>query len=175
MMASLQTVPLVAPDQARIDYLRNAGVTIKAMTRPSIMMMAMGSKAADGVFRADDGGDKWLAFPQQTDVVFWRPQDNAFATAFNRAFALGEDLIDNAGTYSIGGALTVFTEPLAWLLARRDGIVVLPSQWHRAFDRLRDAPRIALAEPLLPTYRRWMKPSWMPQLSVLRHARSSAA
>jgi hypothetical protein len=42
------------------------------------------------------------------------------------------------------------------------------------FDRLRDAPRIALAESLLPLYRRHMKPTRTPELFIISDKRKAA-
>ncbi|WP_287205134.1 hypothetical protein [Mesorhizobium sp.] len=95
-----------------------------------------------------------------------------FATYANRAFALGQAVIDEAATYSFDCALNVFDNPISWLLAKRDGIVVL--DWTRASDRLRDAPRIALAESLLPLYRRHMEPARTPELFIISGKRRAA-
>ena len=52
---------------------------------------------------------------------------------------------------------------LAWAVdAASDGIVIL--DWSRAFDRLRDAPRIAMGESLLPLYKQHMRPCRMPEV-----------
>jgi hypothetical protein len=45
--------------------------------------------------------------------------------------------------------------------------------WTRAFDRLRDAPRIAIEEELLPLYRRFMKPARVPDLFVIAGERKA--
>lgn len=81
-------------------------------------------------------------------------------------------MIYNPGTYSFNCALNIFVDPLDWLRAKRDGIVVL--DWTRAFDRLRDAPRIALAESLVPKYERYMRPAHMPKLFVISNKRRAA-
>jgi hypothetical protein len=43
-----------------------------------------------------------------------------------------------------------------------------------AFDRLRDCPRIAVAEHLLPLYRRHMQPASMPELLIIPEQRRAA-
>jgi hypothetical protein len=80
--------------------------------------------------------------------------------------------MDDASTYAFDCALNIFSSPLDWLRAERDGIVVI--DWSRAFDRLRDAPRITIAEELLPLYRRQMKPRSMPELFVIQAERRAA-
>lgn len=164
MNASRSEVWLATLSQADLDWLIREGVSTAAMVQPSAMMIATGSMAADRLFEHDEDGERWLAFEEAEDFVFWQPRRGTIATYANRAFALGEDAIDNPGTYAFDCALNIFASPLDWLRVRRDGIVVL--DWNRAFDRLRDAPRIAIAEPLLPLYRRHMKPARMPEVSV---------
>jgi len=119
-------------------------------------------------------GDRWYAFPVSAadDIVFWQKETGKIAIWTGRAFALGEEIIWDASTYSFDCALNIFSDPLDWLRARRDGIVVL--DWYRAFDRLRDAPRIAVTEDILPLYRRHMKPLRTPRLLVIPSGRRAA-
>jgi hypothetical protein len=177
MMAARQNCPLVCPTQADLDGFRRAGVDVLTLATPIAMKVASGNHAQDGLFEADSGGDNWFAFEELVtdDIVFWDRRTGALTSWSGRAFALGEELIDQAATYSLDCALNIFADPLDWLRARRDGIVVLPECWPLAFDRLRDCPRIAIVEPLLPAYRRWMKPSRLPELAVLRSLRRAAA
>jgi hypothetical protein len=172
MNASRPEISLAAPSQAEINWLIRQGVSTTAMVRPIAMMVTIGSRASHGLFDNSDGGERWLAFEQEDDCVFWQPRQGAFATYAGRAFALGEDIIDNPGTYSFDCALNIFSDPLDWLRAKRDGIVVL--DWASAFDRLRDLPRIAIVETLLPLYRRHMQPPHMPELFVIPGRRQAA-
>ena len=151
--------------QSDINWLLAKGVTTHALVHPVGIQLAIGARAADGRFEEASEGDAWLRFEEEEDEVFWHPQTGAFATSDGRAFALGEDAICNAGTYAFDCCLTLFTSPLDWLRAKRDGCVVF--DWSRAFDRLRDCPRIAVPEELLPDYRQHMKPSQMPELFVI--------
>jgi hypothetical protein len=169
MNASRPDILLACPDAAEIEGLRRVGVDIMALATPWAMKVAHGYRAADNRFESYVSGERWLAFERLdfTDIVFWHRPTNRLTTWCGRTFALGEEVIDDPATYSFDCALNIFADPLEWLRARRDGIVVLPSQWHRAFERLRDAPRIAIAESLLPTYRRFMKPAHMPELSII--------
>ena len=139
---------------------------------PTEMMMATGAKASDGLFEHADGGERWYAFEEDEDFVFWHREHGALATYANRAFALGENVIHQASTYAFDCRLNIFASPLDWLRAGRDGIVVL--DWIRAFDQLRDAPRIAIAESLLPLYRRHMRPARMPELFVISEKERAA-
>jgi hypothetical protein len=172
MMTAHSEVWLDPLDQAHIDYLRHAGVTVPAMINPTPVMMATGACAHDGLFDHHPDGQPWFAFEEQEDWVFWDPRQSQFATYANRVFALGQAVIAEAATYSFDCALNVFDNPVDWLLAKRDGIVV--QDWPRAFDRLRDAPRIALAETLLPLYRQHMKPARTPELFIVSGKRRAA-
>lgn len=172
MKASRSEVWLDPLDQMHIDYLRRAGATVPAMINPTAIMTATGACSHDGLFDHHPTGEPWFAFEEQDDWVFWDPRQGKLATYANRAFALGQAVIDEAATYSFDCALNVFDNPISWLLAKRDGIVVL--DWTRAFDRLRDAPRIALAESLLPLYRRHMKPARTPELFIISGKRRAA-
>jgi hypothetical protein len=142
------------------------------MIRPTITMMTSGVRHQDGRFDFVADGPRWLAFEEDEDFVFWQPRTGELATAEGRTFALGEALIDDAWTYSFDCSLNIFKSPLEWLQAKRDGIVVV--DWPSAFDRLRDCPRVAVAEAMLFNYRRHMKPPRMPEVYVIPE-RSRAA
>lgn len=174
MNASRPYPPLACPSQSELDWLMKADVAIGTLVEPVPMQVAAGYVAHDGLFEPDASGYRWLAFedPDADDIVFWQPRRRLMACWTGRAFALGQDVVDRAATCSFDGTLNIFDDPLDWLRARRDGIVVL--DWSQAFDRLRDTTSIAIAETLLPTYRRFMKPSRMPQLFVIPN-RSDAA
>jgi hypothetical protein len=137
------------------------------------MLVATGAVGHEGRIEAAPTGGRWLAFEQDDDTVFWQPRSANFATDCGRAFALGEDIIDNPGTYAFDCSLNIFADPLDWLRAGRDGIVVL--DWRRAFERLRDAPRVAVVEELFARYTRSMKPGRLPEVTVLRSLRRRAA
>ena len=117
--------------------------------------------------------DRQLAFyePLSDDVVLWRLETGEMSSLHGRAFALGEENILNAGTYSLDRRLMVYDNPLQWL--QNEGRGIVPLRWDMAFNWLRDAPRVAVMESLLPAYRKAMKPS-MPELAVLCERRMLA-
>ena len=174
MMVSRPNCPLSCPSQADLDVLLRDGVDIMSVATPLPMQVAFGAVAHDGLFDPEINGSRWFAFeePDADDIILWRRQPDQTASWNGHAFALGQGMIDAAATYVFDCALNIFASPLDWLRARRDGIVVL--DWTRAFDRLRDAPRIAIAEELLPLYRRHMKPARMPELFVVPSRRRAA-
>lgn len=104
------------------------------------------------------------------DLVLWNIETGNVAAWAGRAFALGgSDLNASSGVLR---PLYIWGDPLDWLRDRARGIVVV--DWHRAFDRLRDIPAVAVAESVLPAYRRAMRPR-VPQLSVVTDDRRLAA
>ena len=164
----------ITPSQKEIDSLMGAGVSIGALAMPAAMLVAVGNVRRDGLFDPDPAGHRWFAFDEfgSDDVVLWHQETNASARWFGSAFALGADAIETAATYSFDCALNIFRDPLDWLRSGRDGIVVL--DWSLAFERLRHAPRIAIEESLLPTYRRHMRPARSPELFVIPERRQAA-
>lgn len=159
--------------QSQIDWLLRAGVTIEAMVRPDAILVAHGRKADDGRFEDDGAGLPWLVFPEPEDIIFWQPRTGELSTWNRRSFALGEAAIDDATTYAFDAWLNIYADPLDWLRAGRDGCVIL--DWSRAFDRLRYAPRLAVAESILLQFRRAMKPPRMPKVAVISNPERAAA
>lgn len=155
----------------QLDWLVAQGVSLDVLFCFLPIRVARGT-AKGGRFWEEEDGQSFIVFPQETDTVFWSPVSGALVSEEGRAFALGQDVIDNPGTYALGGRLNIFADPLEWLRAECDGIVVI--EWSRAFDRLRDCPRIAVAEPLLATYQKSMKPQRMPAVSVIKSSRRAA-
>jgi len=172
MNAARPDIALGCPTQAQLDWLLRSGVTIDALIQPSIMQTALGARAHDGRFECLASGPTWMAFEEAEDWVLWQPRTGEIATYEGRAFALGEDNISNPGTFMFDCCLNIFADPFDWLRAKRDGIVVL--DWCRAFDRLRDCPRVSVAEELLPEYLRHMKPSRMPEVFVMPSRKAAA-
>lgn len=173
MIDLLQYPPI---EYDRFQWLYKAGVPAKTLAHlmaNSPLRIATGRRADDGIFEDDEGGHAFLVFEEPEDVVFWSPRTGEIATAFNRAFALGEEAIYDASTYSFDCHLNIFSDPLDWLRNRCDGCVVL--DWRRAFDRLRDAPRIAISEDLLFLYKRHMRPPHLPEVSVIATRKAVAA
>lgn len=161
------------PSQQHLDWLQRCGVSLSALTKPPMVLLARGHKAHDGAFEADAGGEEWLVFPEAQDCIFWQPRGGMLARWNGRAFALGEDMIHAAATCSFGNCLNIYNSPLDWLRADRDGIVII--DWHRAFDELRHCPRVAVVESLLDKVEQNLRPSRLPEILVLREQREVIA
>ena len=131
-----------------------------------------GYKAADGRFDEDASGPAWVAFEEPQDVVYWRPSTGEVATFCNRAFALNEDAIDDPATYSLDGRLHIHATVGRWILNEGRGIFVI--DWTRAYQRLKDAPRIRIDEALVWNYQDHMKPPALPDVVVRRQTKRGA-
>ena len=164
---------LVSLKQAQIDWLLCQGVKLTAISQTSPIMTCCGERASDGRFDENHEGPQWLVFEEQYDLVFWNPATGEIATDSGRAFALGEEAIDNPATTAFERWLYIYADPLAWLRNDRRGIVVL--KWQFSFEKLRDVPRIAVVEAMLPTYRKMMKPLRIPRLAVLPKSERTVA
>ena len=125
------------------------GAAMKLMNQPEPICPA----------QAGPKGDT-LAYQETDDHVLWQPKTVRLIN-HERSFAICQDAICSARTYSFDCNLNLSSEPLAPLLTRHDGPVVLPLS--RAFDQLRDCPRIVAAEPLLAADSDTVRPSHMPE------------
>lgn len=156
----------------QVDWFRSRGMSEKALKGPPSVMLAHGYKAPDGLFEESAAGEAWLAFPEAEDVVYWRRRTNEFCTWNGRAFAIGQDAIDDITTFTFDNCLNIFASPLDWLRAGRDGIVIV--NWSQAFDRLRDVPSVAPEAALLQKYEKSMVPKRLPRVFVIQAARTAA-
>ena len=85
-------------------------------------------------FRAEDRG-------KVIDLIAWQPKTGKLASWCGQAFCLGDfDDISNPATYFAGDALRIHKTPLEWLLADRDGIVIVRPDLASAY--LANCPRI---------------------------------
>jgi len=173
-----RSLPVI--NQIMFDWLLDKGVAPLSVGSGinSPLKVVCGNCAADGWFDTCPAGDPHIGILVEDragpiDVAFWHPRSGKTATLLNYGFALGEHLIDNPGVDSFHGALKIHANPVEWLRAGRDGIVIL--DWTGAFDRLRDCPRIAVDEPLLEKYRAAMQPPHMPDLFVMTDSEEAAA
>ena len=175
-MASRPPRPLACPSQEDLDAFLRAGVDILALATPIGMRVAVGGVAHDGLFEPDPDGERWVAFEQpfDGDIVFWNRNSGRLCTWCGRTFALGQELIDEPATYSFDCNLNIFADPLEWLRAKRDGIVILAGRWADAFDRLRDCPRVAVDQRLLSLFNKSMKPARLPEVFVITTRRAAA-
>lgn len=146
--------------QIQIDWLLKKGVAATTIVEPTPIMMSTGVRTKAGLFDPTPEGKKWLVFEEEFDSIFWQPSTGALASDTGRAFALGQENIQNPWLEY----LDVFPEPLQWLQQGRKGIVII--KWSQAFDQLRDVAAIAVPEALLLKYRRSMRPQHLPRVGV---------
>lgn len=149
--------------QLDLDWLSGKGASPQAIMNPSFIGVANGPRASGGYFEYRHKGPDWFVFVQRCDVIFWQTATGELAWELGRCFALSEELVANPSTTAFG-PLAIFAEPLGWLVAGRQGIVMV--QWVWCFEWLRDVPEIALAPELEPLYRSYMTPK-LPRVSRL--------
>ncbi len=115
------------PNDNELGWLIDEGVSDKAL-----WPIGGATVRFDGTkFDLDHEGERALTFraedrDQVIDLIAWQPSTGALASWRGRAFCLGDvDDIFNPATYFNGGALHVHATPLNWLLADRQGIVIV--------------------------------------------------
>lgn len=169
-ISEIDFAPIKADELIAIHRM---GLPPADVARLASLTTATGTINRAGYFDPHPNGERFIAFHELRDIIFWHPTSGRVATLARRSFALNEDHIDNAATYAFDCNLNVFPGVLDWLIGGGDGIVVL--DWSKAFDRLRCVPRIAIDERILPTYRKWMQPPRMPRVFVIPIAGRKAA
>lgn len=139
-----------------------------AVIRPELPEAARGIRAHDGLFEHDPHRPpEWLVFEEPEDRVFWNMRTGDLARETGRAFALGEAVLTNPGTFMLDGAVELFATPATWLQHQRKGIVVL--DWRRAYHVLSfiDAPRITVPQRLAAAFAKSMSESYRPLVEII--------
>jgi hypothetical protein len=115
------------PNDDEILWLLDQGVSDNALWPISGARIRF-----DGAtFHLDHAGERALTFRAEDrgeviDLIAWQPRTGALASWRGQAFCLGDvDDIFNPATYFAGDALRVHATPLEWMLADRDGIVIV--------------------------------------------------
>jgi hypothetical protein len=118
-------------------------------------------------FRAEDRGEVF-------DLIAWQPRTGAVATWRGQAFCLGDvDDIFNPASYFGGDALRVHATPLDWLLADREGIVIVRPALAPAY--LADCQRIRCSnQALARQLEKWLQPR-KPSVEILVEVEERAA
>jgi hypothetical protein len=110
-------------------------------------------------FTDDDVGVRAFIFVEpKGELIAWRP-GHPIASLYGRSFALNEEAISNPATWFGDRALRVHRSPLEWLLADRDGIVIVQPEC--TYFELRHAAErgLSFADHLLKQQvKRWLEP-----------------
>jgi hypothetical protein len=114
-------------------------------------------------FDVDHNGLRSLTFRchdrgEIIDIAAWQPRTGKLASWRGQAFCLGDvDDIFNPATYFAGDAPPVHETPLQWLLAEREGIVILRPDLAHAY--LANCRRLAFADAAhARQVERWLQP-----------------
>jgi hypothetical protein len=132
-----------------------------------------------GRFELNDDGQRALIFRAEdrgeiVDLIAWQPHTGIVASWRGQAFCLGDiDDIFNPATYFAGDALRVNPTPLDWLLAVREGIVIVRPELAPAY--LPHCQRIRCSnEAHARRVQKWILPQ-QPSAEILVEVEEGAA
>jgi hypothetical protein len=131
------------PREVEIEWLLAKGIPEKAMIEPTVIRAANVVPLDGNTFDFDRGGIRCFVFKERDDFVAWSPRRHTLASWRATTFALNENAIWNPASYFVGATLRVHAEPVAWLKAEREGIVIVKPELTYAY--LRDA-RLSFAD-----------------------------
>jgi hypothetical protein len=132
--------------QSDLDHFAALGISGLHLANPDMVLKAGIILEGDGetfVFEyatdTDDGRDAFILPVDGTsgiiDLVAFDPEIGTLATWLGRAFAINESSIWEPNLD--GDPLPVWRDPIGWLMAKREGIVLLkPSQAYSYLDHL---------------------------------------
>jgi len=142
---------LLPPRLDWLQRLKDRGVTGEALAEPEL--------PATGHVVFYDGGSSMFGFPEHggqsyeawlflardelgrpSDIVAFEPRRGLKASWLGRVALLGQENLYLAPRFDRERALTVFCDPIEWLIGDRDGVVVI--------DPVRAAPLLRRTEPL---------------------------
>jgi hypothetical protein len=163
------------PNDDELRWLLDQGVSDKALWPISGATVSF-----DGAtFDLDDEGQRALTFRaedrgQVIDLIAWQPRTGALASWRGQAFCLGDvDDIFNPATYFAGDALRIHATPLDWLLAGREGVVIVSPD--TAFAYLANCQRIRCSNAAhAREVKHWLQPH-KPTVEILVEVEERAA
>jgi hypothetical protein len=162
-LGSAEWQGLTYPTTEELERLSAHGVPPDAMAEPWPIRSAR--MVLDGLYGFDfnHDGESALIFKAEDrgepiDLVAWQPSTGKFVSWHGNTFCLGDlDQIDNPATYFMGGALRVHADPLGWLRAYREGIVILRRDLTHAY--LRNVRRLSFADTAYAQQvQQWLEP-----------------
>lgn len=163
------------PNDAEILWLLAQGVSDKALWPISGATVRFDV----ATFDLDHEGERALTFCAEDrgkviDLIAWQPRTGALASWRGQAFCLGDvDDIFNPATYFAGDALAIHATPLDWLLANREGIVIVRPDLAPAY--LANCQRICCSDQAFARQLdKWLKPR-EPMVEILVEIEERAA
>ncbi len=155
------------PNDEERNWLLDQGVSDEALWPISGATVRF-----DGAtFDLDHEGERALTFyaldsGRAFDLVAWQPKTGAVGSWRGQAFCLGDqDDIFNPATYFAGDALRLHETPLDWLLADRDGIVIVCPDLVPAY--LADRQRVRCSNVAYARrVEKWLQPD-KPKVEIL--------
>ena len=136
--------PLLCLKQTELDFLLNDGMIRSAPLLPhgrcerhAAMSSTMDGLSPIPVVIDGSHSKSWPSMTSCSGIV----ETVVLGAGRERRSPLARNASTIPSTFAFDCGLNIFASPIDWLRARRDGICVI--DWTRAFERLRDAPRIA--------------------------------
>ena len=176
MRAAFNALPF--PTDSQLLWLLDQEIDAEAMGNPWPIRIA-NVEWLDNAFDFSDEGDPTIIFRAEdhgdvTDLCGWSPRSHKLASWQGSAFCIGDlDQAFNPATYYADGALRIHRSPLEWLVANREGIVIVREEL--TYANLRHCPRLAFSDAVhAKRVRRWMEPP-KPQASFLVEAQAARA
>jgi hypothetical protein len=163
------------PNDEELSWLLDQGVS------PDVLWPISGATVLfDGPrFSLDEEGERAMTFRaldrgKEIDLIAWNPRTGSIGSWRGQAFCLGDvDDIFNPATYFAGDALRVHATPLDWLVANRDGIVIVQPNLAPAY--LANCQRISCSNATLARQvEQWLQPH-KPTVEILVEVHERAA
>jgi len=163
------------PNNHELSWFLNHGVS------PDVLWPISGATVHfDGPrFSLNEEGERAFTFRaldrgKLIDLIAWSPRTGSIGTWRGQAFCLGDlDEIFNPATYFAGDALRVHATPLDWLLADREGIVIVRPDLAPAY--LANCQRIRCSNPThVRQVEHWLKPH-KPSVGILVEVQERSA
>jgi hypothetical protein len=150
------------PSEDQIRRLMSEGVSADALTDP--WPIGAARVRFDGnTFDVNPEGEQALIFRcedhgETVDLIAWSPGSNQIGSWRAVGFCIGDlDGIWNPANYFGGSALRIHADPIAWLKANREGIVIADPR--QCYAMLRFARRLSFADvELAKRFAEWVRP-----------------
>jgi hypothetical protein len=153
------------PTDMELRWLFNQDVPDTAMLEPTHLRAGTVTFLGEFSFDFDPDGERALIFFEPADLVAWQPRSGKLGAWRNNAFALNEDAIWNPASYFSGSALRVHHTPLEWLVANRDGIVIVQPRF--TYANLKDCRRLSFSDHVhAQRVKQWLQPP-KPTVEIL--------
>ncbi len=148
---------------------------VKWLTKRGMKFDALWGRWPVGATTLD--GVRYLAFmtfdgEYPVDIDLWQPRTGELRAYSGRAVFLGDlEEVMNSATYFADGYLIIHADPLEWLRANREGVVIVNEKLAGAY--LRDRPGVFCPDPEVAKKLKHLVRSPKPTVKILTAARGT--